>query len=492
MVFSRSALNESKAAFKLPSSRKEWMQFCAVGVGCYLAGLLGLQATNLHPPVSPVWPPTGVELAAILLLGYSIWPAVFIATFLVCLTAATPVHAALAISVANTLEPIVAAYLVKRFAGGISAFESPQGVVKFVLSACFLGPALDASLCLAYLYQAGYPQGPDKGMMWLTWTAGDAIGALLFAPFLILLFGTQHHRLDKREFAELVVLLLGLIATCLTVFGPLSLRFEQKQLLMPWMCLPFIIWIGFRFCQLEASGSALLLFGLAIWGTLHGYGPFVTPDFNVSVMFLAVFVGVTATATLAIAATLSERRHVEEGLLGLQSILQETVHGKSRDLTATIETLQAEVVERMQAEAKLRESNDRFQQLTSAISDVFWLMDVANMRLLYISPAYETVWGRPCKSMYDDPHSWLDAVHPDDYERALIFFDLQTKESRYDAEYRIVRPDGEVRNIWDRGYVVRDQRGRICRVAGLASDITEKKRLQEELQEAQKWKQERN
>jgi PAS domain S-box-containing protein len=263
-------------------------------------------------------------------------------------------------------------------------------------------------------------------------------------------------------------------------------------LLMPWMCLPFIIWIGFRFCQLEASGSALLLFGLAIWGTLHGYGPFVTPDFNVSVMFLAVFVGVTATATLAIAATLSERRHVEEGLLGLQSILQETVHGKSRDLTATIETLQAEVVERMQAEAKLRESNDRFQQLTSAISDVFWLMDVANMRLLYISPAYETVWGRPCKSMYDDPHSWLDAVHPDDYERALIFFDLQTKESRYDAEYRIVRPDGEVRNIWDRGYVVRDQRGRICRVAGLASDITEKKRLQEELQEAQKWKQERN
>ena len=116
---------------------------------------------------------------------------------------------------------------------------------------------------------------------------------------------------------------------------------------------------------------------------------------------------------------------------------------KTRDLTATIETLQAEVVERMVAENDLRESNARFEQLAATISDVFWLMDITNMRLLYISPAYESVWGRPCSTMYNDPHSWLDAVHPDDHERALTFFDQETRESRYDAEYRIVRPDGE-------------------------------------------------
>jgi len=146
----------------------------------------------------------------------------------------------------------------------------------------------------------------------------------------------------------------------------------------------------------------------------------------------------------------------------------------------------------MVAEKALRESNDRFEQLAATISDVFWLMDITNMRLLYISPAYESVWGRTCSSLYNDPHSWLDAVHPDDYERALTFFDQETRESRYDAEYRIVRPDGEVRHIWDRGYIIRDENGRVARIAGLASDITEKKRLQEELQEAQKWKQERD
>src|ERR1700721_3744489 len=137
------------------------------------------------------------------------------------------------------------------------------------------------------------------------------------------------------------------------------------------------------------------MFGLAFWGTCHGFGPFVTPDFNFSSMILAAFVAVTGTATLPIAATLSERRHVEEGLLGLQSILHETVEVKARDLTATIEALQAEVVERMVAEKALRESNDRFEQLAATISDVFWLMDITNTRLLYISPASETVRGPP-------------------------------------------------------------------------------------------------
>jgi PAS domain S-box-containing protein len=492
MMWWQTAVKHLRATVSLPKSGKGFAQFLVVIAACFAAGILGLKLTILHPPVSPVWPPTGVALAALLLLGYRVWPAIFIASFLVCEAGATPLHASLAISIGNTLEALAAAYLVNKFAQGIKAFDTAQGVFKFVLSACVLAPAVSATICLGYLYPAGFSQGPDKMMMWLTWCVGDGIGALLFAPFLILIFGSPHHRLSNREVMELSVMLVGLIAVCLTVFGPFSAFVREKQLLQEWICIPFLVWAGFRFCQLEAAGTILLMFGLAIWGTFHGYGPFVSPDSNFSSMILAAFVGVTGTATLAIAATLSERRHVEEGLLGLQSILHETVEVKARDLTATIEALQAEVVERMIAEKALRESNDRFEQLAATISDVFWLMDITNTRLLYISPAYETVWGRPCSTLYNDPHSWLDAVHPDDHERALTFFDQETTGSRYDAEYRIVRPDGEVRHIWDRGYIVRDENGRVARIAGLASDITEKKRLQEELQEAQKWKQERH
>lgn len=489
MISRQTVVKHFRNAVPIPKSGKDFAQSLLVVASVFLAGQLGLRITDLHPPVSPVWPPTGVAFAALILLGYRIWPEILIAAFLICESASTPVKASIAISVGETVSVLTSAYLVNRFARGIKAFETAQGVFKFVLFACVVSPVIAATICIGYLYPAGFSQGPDKLFMWLTWWIGDGIGALLFAPFLILIFGSSHHRLSNREALELFAMLVGLIAVCLTVFGPFSAFVHQKQLLQEWLCVPFLVWAGFRFCQLEAAGTILLMFGLAIWGTFHGYGPFVSPDSNFSLMILAAFVAVTGTATLAIAATLSERRHVEEGLLGLQSILHETVEVKARDLTATIETLQAEVVERMVAEKALRESNDRFEQLAATISDVFWLMDITNMRMLYISPAYESVWGRPCSSLYSDPHSWVDAVHPDDHERALTFFDQETRESRYDAEYRIIRPDGEVRHIWDRGYIIRDENGRVARIAGLASDITEKKRLQEELQEAQKWKQ---
>ena len=492
MISTQTVLKHLRAALSFPNSRKDLAQSLLVVAALFLAGQLGLRITDLHPPVSPVWPPAGVAIAALILLGYRIWPTLLIAAFLICESASTPLKASIAISIGETISVLAGAYLVNKFAHGVKAFETAQGVFKFVFFACVVSPIIAASICIGYLYAAGFSQGPEKAIMWLTWGVGDAIGALLFAPFLILIFGSPHHRLSKPEAFELSVMLVGLIAVCLTVFGPFSAFVHQKQLLQEWLCIPFLIWAGFRFCQLEAAGTILLMFGLAIWGTFHGYGPFVSPDSNFSLMILAAFVAVTGTATLAITATLSERRHVEEGLLGLQSILHETVEVKARDLTATIETLQAEVVERMVVEKALRESNDRFEQLAATISDVFWLMDITNMRMLYISPAYESVWGRPCSSLYNDPHSWLDAVHRDDHDRALTFFDQQTTGSRYDAEYRIVRPDGEVRHIWDRGYIIRDENGTVARVAGLASDITEKKRLQQELHEAQKWRTERN
>jgi PAS domain S-box-containing protein len=481
MTVGRDRLNRLRTTVALPRSGKEISQFVLVATACFAAGQLGLKITVLHPPVSPIWPPIGVALAAMLLLGYRLWPAVFLASFFVCISTSTPVPAALIISLGNTLEVLSAAWLVNRFAGGINVFDTAKGVIKFVFLACILSPTISASICIGVLVPAGYMHGPGSGAMWLTWWVGDSIGALLFAPFLILVFNNPDHHLEMRELFELSVLLFGLIVTCLTIFGPLSQFFAQKDLLLPWMCMPFLIWTGFRFCQLEAAGTTLLMFGFTIWGTLHGYGPFVSENFNLSLIVLAIFVGVTGTTTLAIAATLSERRRMAEGLLGLQSILQDTIQGKVRDLTSTIESLQAEAIERIVAENALRESNDRFLQLAETISDVFWLMDMTEMKLLYVSPAYESVWGRSCASLYADPHSWLDSVHPDDHDRALTFFDQETTSSRYDAEYRIIRPDGSVRHIWDRGYIVRDESDRICRIAGLASDITEKKRLQEAL-----------
>jgi PAS domain S-box-containing protein len=471
----------------LPHSPKDLALYVAVAAACFASGELGLKLTILHPPVSPIWPPIGVALAALIVFGYRVWPSVYIASLLLCLSAYAGPRASFVISCSNTLEVVVACCLVNRFAGGVKAFETARGVLKFVLFACILSPIISATVCIGYLAPTGFMQGHGTGMMWLTWWIGDSMGALLFAPFLILVFGTSHHRLDGRELFELSILLIGLITVCLTVFGPLSYFVGEKQLLQAWLCIPFLIWTGFRFCQLEAAGTTLLLLGIAIWGTFQGFGPFVSNNFNVSLMCLAAFVAVMGTATLAIAATLSERRRMEEGLLGMQSLLQETVQEKTRDLTLAVESLQAEVSERTSAQNDLRESNDRFRQLAENVADVFWLMDMIEERILYVSPAYETIWGRSRRTLYADPHSWLDSVHPDDHHRAVAFFALGSNDKLFEAEYRILRPDGSVRHIWDRGYLIRDEAGRICRIAGLATDVTDKKLLAGQLQDVQKW-----
>src|SRR5881396_4029141 len=101
----------------------------------FIAGKFGLMLASLHASASPVWPPAGIALAALLLLGYRAWPAIFIGAFLVNVTTAGNVATAFAIATGNTLEALVGAWLVNRFAGGTNVFDRPQGVFKFALAA---------------------------------------------------------------------------------------------------------------------------------------------------------------------------------------------------------------------------------------------------------------------------------------------------------------------------------------------------------------------
>ncbi len=143
-----------------------------------------------------------------------------------------------------------------------------------------------------------------------------------------------------------------------------------------------------------------------------------------------------------------------------------------------------DITERKQAETALRESEEMFRQVTEHIQEVFWLSDTSKQAVLYISPGYESVWGRSCESLYRAPLSWLEAVHPDDRERILQAATTKEVAGTYDEEYRIVRPDGSVRWIRDRAFPVRDASGSVYRIAGIADDITERKQTEVQLQQA--------
>jgi PAS domain S-box-containing protein len=470
------------ARIKTKSARpltKRDIALCVILTTFYIvAGKWALALALIEPNVTAIWLPSGIALATFILLGYRVWPAILAGSLIMDAMRVGHLRgSAFGVAAANILEGFVGCYLVSRFARGTKAFDTAEGVFKFTFFACVVSSIVGATIGLADFFAAGLVTWAHSGYVWLTWWVSDAVGILVIAPFLILLFGRAHPRLDWRELFELTVLSIGLIFTSLLVFGPLSVSLNYGHLIRASICIPFLIWAGFRFCQLEAAGLTLILFGTATWGTLNGFGTYLTGDLNLSLLSVDVFIGVIGIMTMTVAAMVAERRTIETNLLGIQSLLQDAVEGKSRDLAAAVEALRLKEAERAEGDKALRESDERLRRLVDKIPVVFRLLDANTERSLYVSPAYETNWGRSCESLYANTHSWLDAVHPEDQGLALNFFDRETKSDTLEAEYRIVRPDGSVRWIWDRGFVIRDESGRISRLASLASDITERKQL---------------
>jgi len=145
-----------------------------------------------------------------------------------------------------------------------------------------------------------------------------------------------------------------------------------------------------------------------------------------------------------------------------------------------------EITNRKQAEKALRESEERFRQLAETVPEVFWMTDGADQELLYVSPAYETIWGRTCASLYESPRSWMEAIHPDDRERMTEALGARRPGNNYEQTYRILRPDGTIRWIRERAFPVRGEGGEILRIAGTSVDITERRQLEEQLRQSQK------
>jgi len=143
-----------------------------------------------------------------------------------------------------------------------------------------------------------------------------------------------------------------------------------------------------------------------------------------------------------------------------------------------------DITEQKAAERALCESEERFRQLAENIRDVFWIRDIATKRALYVSPTYENVWGRSCSSLYENPRSFLEAVHPDD--RLAVINDLENKmNAPFSIEYRIVCPDGTIKHIHDRGFPILNKDGQVCRLVGIAEDISERREAEAVLRESE-------
>src|SRR5256885_11675126 len=164
----------------------------------FVAGKIGLSLALIHPSASAIWAPSGIALAALLLMGVRVWPAIFVGAFLVNETTAGSLATSLSIATGNTLEAVVGSFLVTRFAHGRKCFDQVGAIFKFAALAGLCSTTVSATFGVTSLSLAGFASWTEYGSIWLTWWLGDATGVLVIAPPLIL-WAADHSLVDLRR-----------------------------------------------------------------------------------------------------------------------------------------------------------------------------------------------------------------------------------------------------------------------------------------------------
>ena len=313
----------------------------------FAAGKVGLGLAVVNPSVTAVWPPTGIALAALLVLGYRVWPGILLGAFLVNVTTTGVVATSVGIAFGNTLEGLVGAYLVNRFAAGRNAFDRAQDVLRFAVFAGVVVTTVGATVGVTSLSLGGLASWADYGSIWLTWWLGDAVGAVVVAPFLILWSADPNVKGYAEQIAEAVCLILGLVFVGVLVLGlwPSTVGRQTPAFL----CLPFLVWAACRFGQRGAATATFiyLLSTMAVWGGAYGRGPSVIEAQHESVLWWQVFMGLAAVMSTALAAVVSELR-------AMRTDLERRVQERTRELTTAVYSLQIEMTEHERAEKKFR------------------------------------------------------------------------------------------------------------------------------------------
>src|SRR5437588_8646179 len=286
----------------------------------FLAAKLGLSLAFANVSVSPVWPPTGLAIAALLWLGYRATPGVLIGALLAnFLLTDVPLVPSIAIALGNTLEALTAVYLLRRFTESRSPFNRAFDVLKFVVFAAVISTMLAATIGNLSLCVSGHERWQDFQNLWLTWWSGDAIGALMITPLMLTWAERPVERWRGIRWVEFVMLLGLMSLLSVTIYTDLLHRTAGIR---PWghITIPLLLWAAFRFGPRGVSTSMMPLAAISIWGTIHGYGAFANYPINERLLFLQAYVADLAITTLSLAAIVTERKSAGRHLAGSLSV----------------------------------------------------------------------------------------------------------------------------------------------------------------------------
>lgn len=293
-----------------PVSTDRIKQCLYVAATYVAAGYLGLNAPSFGNNITLLWLPTGIAVAALLRLGYGVFPGIWIGALAVNLLIGSPVATASGIAVFNTLAPLISVWLLKR--SRFSTDFSHRRDVLFLLFFAAVGMLASASGGVAVLWLSGVLPASQIMEAWHIWWLGDLVGVLIAAPFLLTLKQKNYQQLLERP-EEVAFFMLFMLAASWLIF------------LSPWgahniafLSIPFILWAGLRFGITATSLTVMAVSAMAAWGTATGHGPFSTSPREESLLFLWAYITTLVLISLIITAVLAESRKIAAEL-GLHS-----------------------------------------------------------------------------------------------------------------------------------------------------------------------------
>jgi signal transduction histidine kinase/integral membrane sensor domain MASE1 len=435
-----------------------------VAVGYFVAGKAGLLLAYPNASVSAVWPATGVAIAALVLGGYRLWPAVAVGAFLVNFTTTGDPASSASIAAGNTLEGLVGAYLTFRLAGGAAAADSPRGVVSFALLACLPAAAVAALVGASTLEVAGLATPATFPTTAATWWLGDAVGGIEVGLLVLVIASARRGtplRLPRHWPLEGAV--LGVVTGALMVYvftgAPAVLVAGTALHGTIFLLLPPLVWAAFRFGPVGAVTFSSALSVVAILATVSGIGPFATLPRADALLALRIFM-----ASVVVTGMLVGTERLQRGLL-------EDELGEAR-----------------------RALERRVQERTSVLANAqsishlgSWEYDLRTRRVTWSDEMFR-IYGFGEERFPVTFERAIEVVEPED--RAAIIADMEEMGRSNDPvhfrfpvrKYRIRLPSGEVRTVEGRGAIGAVENGRVVRLAGTVWDVTDRDRMVDALE----------
>jgi two-component system CheB/CheR fusion protein len=400
------------------------------------AAKFGLTMAVVAEQVTVVWPPTGIAFAAILLIGYGVWPGVFAGAFIANVTSHEPIGTAAAIAFGNAIEAVVAVYVLQRFLGFKPALNRVRDVAGLIVASSVFSTAISATIGVASLCASGLQPWQRFGELWWVWWLGDALGSLTVAPLLL----TLASRLPsgrKQLSAEFVSLTAGLGVTCMIVFG--GLWIPQKPQPLEYVVFPFVIWAALRFGPPGTARVIFLSAVIAVWGTSKGLGPLASGSAGENLIFLQMFMAVVSVTGLMLAAAISEAR---------------------------------------EKHALLQTAEERYRSLVLATSQVVWRTN-ASGDVVDDLPTWTAFTGQTREDLQG--RGWINMLHPDDVQRVGAIWEGSLRAGTpHETEFRVRARDGQYKHVYSRAIPVLEIDGTIREWVGTLTDITERKLIEEQ------------